>query len=204
MSEKLTKKQQMILDFLKQEIRKNGYPPSIREICTSVGLSSTSTVHSHLESLERKCYIKRSPSKNRSIEILEDRFYVNNSSEIVNIPILGKVTAGEPIFAVEDFEESFPLPLYVVGNDRCFMLRVKGESMIEAGIYDKDLVIIKQQETAENGDIVLALVEDSATIKRFFKEKGHIRLQAENPFFEPIIVKELTILGKVIGLFRKF
>ncbi len=199
----LTPKQEQIFNFLKSEIRKKGYPPSVREICDAVSLSSTSTVHSHLEALEKKGCIKRSPAKNRSIEILESDFY-NNAKDFVNVPIVGEVTAGIPILAVENIEDYFPIPVDYVHNDAVFMLKVKGDSMIEAGIFDKDLVLVRQQPTANNGDIVVALLEDSATVKTFYRENGHIRLQPENPAFEPIITKDVSILGKVIGLFRRF
>lgn len=202
MYEKLTVKQQMIFDFLKNEIRLKGYPPSIREICNFVGLSSTSTVHSHLSTLEKKGYIKRSPSKNRSIEVLEDDFY-NNLRSIVNVPILGKVTAGLPILAVENIEGSMPVPLDTVNDDMCFFLRISGDSMIDAGIHNKDLVLVRHQPYAENGDIVVALLDDSATVKTFYKEKDHVRLQPQSPYFDPIIIKDVSIIGKVIGLYRK-
>lgn len=202
MSEKLTVKQQMIYDFLKEEIRTKGYPPSIREICAVVGLSSTSTVHSHLETLERKGYIKRSPSKNRSIEILEEDFYAPMRG-VINIPIVGKVTAGEPILAVENIEGTFPVPSEYINDYTCFFLRIAGDSMINAGIHNKDIVLVRQQSYADNGDIVVALLDDSATVKTFYKEKDHVRLQPESPFFDPIITRDVTIIGKVIGLFRK-
>lgn len=203
MSALLTAKQQLILDFLKSQIRKKGYPPTVREICDAVGLSSTSTVHAHLETLERKGYIRRSPTKNRSIEILEDDFY-GYSRELVNVPIVGQVTAGVPILAVENIEGSFPIPVEYVNNDTVFMLSVKGDSMIEAGIHNRDLILVKQQPTANDGDIVVALLDDSATVKTFYKEKDHVRLQPANSAFKPILTREVIILGKVTGLFRKF
>ncbi|MCL2593593.1 MAG: transcriptional repressor LexA [Defluviitaleaceae bacterium] len=205
MAKQITKKQQAVLDYLKQEIRNTGCPPSIREICAQMGLKSTSSAHLYLENLEKRGYIQRFKSKNRSLKILEPGFYGNSSlNETVNVPVLGKVTAGVPIFAQEEYEEVFPMPTSMVGNSRCFMLRVSGESMIEAGICDKDLVLIKEQQTATNGDIVLALLEEEATIKRFFKDGKKIKLQAENPLFEPIIVDDVKIIGKVVGLYRNF
>jgi len=202
--EGLTSKQEQVFSFLKKEIKNKGYPPTVREICLAVDLRSTSTVHAHLESLERKGFIKRSPTKNRSIEILEDNFY-GFTEEYVNVPIIGQVTAGAPILAQENIEGSFPLPLeYLPGNcDEVFMLRIKGDSMIDAGIHDKDLIIVNKQPVANNGDIVVALLEDSATVKYFFREKRHIRLQPANEAFEPVLVRDCTILGKVIGLYRK-
>lgn len=203
MAEPLTTKQQLIFDYLKKEIRQKGYPPAIREICKAVELRSTSTVHSHLESLERKGYIRRSPSKNRSIEILEHDFY-RSSDEFVNVPIVGKVTAGQPILAVENIEDTFPIPIDYIKNDTVFMLKVSGDSMIDAGIFNRDLILIRQQQDANNGDIVVALLDDSATVKTFYREKDHIRLQPENPAYEPILTKDVSILGKVIGLYRRF
>ena len=199
----LSVKQQLVLDFLKKEIKKNGYPPTVREICDSVGLSSTSTVHSHLESLERKGYIRRARAKNRSTEILEENFY-NNGKELVNVPILGDVAAGVPILAEENIEDTFPIPLDHVKNDTCFMLHVKGDSMIDEGIFDGDLVLVRQQQTATNGDIVIALLDDSATVKTFYREGGNIRLQPANKAFSPMIMKDCEILGKVIGLYRRY
>ncbi|NLL71448.1 MAG: transcriptional repressor LexA [Epulopiscium sp.] len=203
MSNKLSEQQKKILDFLKQEILNKGYPPSVREICEAVGLKSTSTVHGHLERLEKKGYIRRDPTKPRAIEILDESF-IGNRRELVNVPIIGKVTAGEPILAVENIEDYFPLPIEYVNNDTVYMLRVQGDSMIEAGIYDHDQILVRKQHTAENGDIVVALIEDSVTVKRFFKESNYIRLQPENPTMAPIILQEVNILGKVIGLFRRF
>lgn len=203
MAGSLSNKQQMILDFLKKEIKQNGYPPTVREICDAVGLSSTSTVHAHLETLERKGYIRRSPTKNRSTEILEEDFY-GNARELVNVPIVGQVAAGVPILAEENIEDTFPIPIDYVKNDTCFMLHVKGDSMIEEGILDGDLVLVRQQQTASNGDIVIAMMEDSATVKTFYRENGHIRLQPANKAFTPIIVKDCEILGKVIGLYRRY
>ena len=199
----LSAKQQLILDFLKQEIKRNGYPPTVREICDAVGLSSTSTVHAHLESLERKGYIRRSPTKNRSTEILEEDFY-NNGREIVNIPIVGDVAAGTPILADENIEDTFPIPVDHVKNDTCFMLHVKGDSMMDEGILDGDMVLVRQQQTASSGDIVIALIDDSATVKTFYREAGHIRLQPANEAYSPMIMKDCEILGKVIGLYRRY
>lgn len=199
----LGNKQKQIYEYIKEEIKMKGYPPSVREICDAVDLKSTSTVHGHLDRLEKKGYIRRDATKPRAIEIMEDDFY-NNRRELVNVPIVGKITAGEPILAVENIEDTFPIPIEYVNNDTVFMLNVKGESMIEAGIFDKDLILVKQQHNADNGDIVVALIDDSATVKRFFKEKDHIRLQPENASMSPIIVQQVSILGKVIGLFRRF
>ncbi|NMA83060.1 MAG: transcriptional repressor LexA [Epulopiscium sp.] len=199
----LSEQQQNILNFLKQEILNKGYPPSVREIGEAVGLKSTSTVHGHLERLEKKGLIRRDPTKPRAIEILDESF-IGNRRELVNVPIIGKVTAGEPILAIENIEDYFPLPIEYVNNDTVYMLRVEGNSMIDAGIYDHDQILVRKQQTAENGDIIVALIEDSVTVKRFFKETNHIRLQPENPAMSPIILQEIDILGKVIGLFRRF
>ncbi len=196
-------KQLEILEFMKSEIKTKGYPPSVREIGNAVGLRSTSTVHGHLDRLEKLGYIRRDPTKPRAIEIMEENFY-NNRRELVYVPIIGKITAGEPILAVENIEDTFPLPVEYVNNKNVFMLEVKGTSMINAGIHDKDLILVEEQPNAENGDIIVALLDDSATVKRFFKEKDHIRLQPENDTMSPIIVDSVSILGKVIGLFRKF
>ena len=201
MYEDLSQKQIEILEFIKMEIQKKGYPPAVREICNGVSLKSTSTVHSHLEKLEHKGYIRKDPTKPRAIEVL-DRFDMPNKN-VVNVPIVGKVTAGQPILAVENIEDTFPVPKDLVDENNVFMLRIQGESMIDAGIYDGDFVLIKQQSDAINGEIVVALLGDSATVKRFFKEKDYIRLQPENQFMSPIITKDVKILGKVIGLFRK-
>ena len=201
---KLSAKQQLILDFLKKEIKQNGYPPTVREICNAVGLSSTSTVHAHLESLERKGYIRRSPTKNRSTEILEEDFYSRMGRELVNVPIVGNVAAGVPILAEENIEDTFPIPVDHVKNDTCFMLHVKGDSMMDEGIMDGDLVLVRQQQTASNGDIVIALIDDSATVKTFYREAGRIRLQPANSAFAPMIMKDCEILGKVIGLYRRY
>ena len=202
MSEDLKGKSQEILDFIKQQQMEKGYPPSVREICEAVGLKSTSTVHGHLDRLEKKGYIRRDKTKPRAIEILDEDALFFSSRDLVHVPILGRVTAGQPILAVENIEDTFPLPSQYLPNSDVFMLRVQGESMIGAGIFDGDQVIVKKQEYAENGDYVVALLEDEATIKTFYREKGYIRLQPENPSMEPIITRDVRILGKVIGLFR--
>ncbi len=198
---KITAKQQEILEYIKENILKKGYPPAVREICEAVNLKSTSSVHSHLETLERNGYIRRDPTKPRAIEILDDEFALTRR-EMVQVPMIGTVAAGQPILAQENIEDYFPIPANLLPNAEIFMLRVKGESMIEAGIYDGDRVIVEQTKVADNGDIVVALVDDSATVKRYYKEKGYYRLQPENVSMSPIIVNELEILGKVIGLFR--
>ncbi|AMM92697.1 transcriptional repressor LexA [Peribacillus simplex] len=203
---KLSKRQQDILDFIKEEVRQKGYPPSVREIGEAVGLASSSTVHGHLSRLESKGLIRRDPTKPRAIEILnlEEANNIPKAS-VVNVPLLGKVTAGMPITAIENIEEYFPLPESMVPHDdHVFMLEIMGESMIEAGIHDGDYVIVKQQSSANNGDIVVAMTEDDeATVKRFFKEPDYIRLQPENSNMEPIILRDVSILGKVIGLYRQ-
>ena len=200
--EPLSDKQQQILEFIKQRILEKGYPPAVREICQAVHLRSTSSVHSHLETLERKGYIRRDPTKPRAIEIIDDEFNLSRR-EIAHIPIVGTITAGEPILAVENVEDYFPIePGLIHYKKDTFMLHVRGNSMINAGIFDGDLVIVERQTTADNGEIVVAMIDDSATVKRFFKEKDHYRLQPENDSMEPIIVSELTIIGKVIGLYR--
>lgn len=199
---KITKKQSEILEFIKNEILNKGFPPAVREICEAVHLKSTSSVHSHLETLEKNGYIRRDPTKPRAIEIIDDNFNLVRR-EVVNVPIVGHVAAGEPILAVENIENYFPIPAEFMPNVQTFMLTVKGESMINAGIFDGDQILVQQQSTAKNGDMVVALVDDSATVKTFYKEKGHYRLQPENDSMEPIIVEgELKILGKVIGVFR--
>lgn len=201
----LTEKQQLILDFIKSEVKTKGVVPSIREICTAFGLSSTSSVHVHLESLEKKGYIRRKEAKPRNIEILENNFYNNtNFSEIVNVPIVGKVSAGSPAFAEENIEDFFPLPVNYLKNNDAFMLKIDGNSMIGAGINNKDLVLVNKQNYAENGDIVVALLEDETTCKRFFKKDDKIILKPENDEYNEIITKDVIILGKVIGLFRTF
>ena len=195
-------KQWEIYEFLKSYTERKGYPASVREICEAVSLRSTSTVHGHLKRLEKKGMIKRDPSKPRALEIAELSM---PKKEMINIPIIGKITAGLPILATENIEDTFTLPLDFIKHDReLFMLRVSGESMVNAGIRDNDLAIIESAQTAINGDIVVALIEDSATIKRFFKEKDHIRLQPENDAMDPIIVDDCMILGKLVGIFRSF
>ncbi len=203
---KLSKRQQEILDFIKHEVKTKGYPPSVREIGKAVGLASSSTVHGHLSRLESKGYIRRDPTKPRAIEILEPEETASIPKQhSINVPLVGKVTAGSPITAIENIEEYIPLPeSFAPSGEQIFLLTVTGDSMIEAGILDGDYIIVRQQQTANNGDIVVAMTEDDeATVKRFFKEKDYIRLQPENPTMEPIILKNVTILGKVIGVFRR-
>jgi repressor LexA len=201
---KLSKRQQDILNFIKKEVQDKGYPPSVREIGEAVGLASSSTVHGHLARLESKGLIRRDPTKPRAIEIRDMEDEMTPRISAVNVPIIGKVTAGQPITAVENVEDYFPLPdRYVAPDEQVFMLEVMGDSMIEAGILDGDYVIVRQQQSANNGDIVVAMTEDDeATVKRFFKEKDYIRLQPENSTLEPIIVRNVSILGKVIGVYR--
>lgn len=198
---KISKKQEEILEYIKSELLSKGYPPAVREICEAVHLKSTSSVHSHLETLEKNGYIRRDPTKPRAIEIMDDTFNLTRR-EVVNVPVIGRVAAGTPILAEENIENYFPIPMEFMPNEKTFLLSVKGESMINAGILDGDYVLIKQQSNAENGDMVVALVEDGATVKRFFKEEGVYRLQPENDFMDPIIVESVEILGKVIGVFR--
>ena len=200
---KISTKQQEILDYIKENILQKGYPPSVREICEAVKLKSTSSVHSHLETLEKNGYIRRDPTKPRTIEILDDTFGLSRR-ELVNVPIIGQVAAGQPILAEENIEGYFPVPPEYLHNQPTFMLKVKGDSMVNVGIFDGDLILVEEQPTAANNEIVVALVDDSATVKRFFKENGHYRLQPENDFMDPIIVDQVSILGKVIGLFRSF
>ena len=201
---KITQEQSEILEYMKNEILNRGFPPSVREICEAVHLKSTSSVHSHLETLEKNGYIRRDPTKPRAIEIVDDNFNLVRR-ETVNVPIIGKVSAGQPLLAVENIDGYFPIPSEYMPNNKTFMLVVQGDSMINAGIFNGDYVIVEQQQTAENGQKVVALVEDSATVKTFYKEDGHIRLQPENDTMEPIIVEQdqfFQILGKVIGVFR--
>lgn len=198
---KITAKQQEILEYIKSCILSKGYPPAVREICEAVHLKSTSSVHSHLETLERNGYIRRDPTKPRAIEIMDDDFALTRR-DVVNVPIIGTVTAGEPILAEENIIDYFPVPVEMLPNLPTFMLKVHGESMINAGIYDGDTVIVAQQPTAENGEIVVALLDDGATTKRFYKENNHYRLQPENDAMSPIITDHVQILGKVIGLVR--
>ncbi|MCL1698089.1 MULTISPECIES: transcriptional repressor LexA [unclassified Lysinibacillus] len=201
---KVSKRQEAILEFIKEEVRSKGYPPSVREIGEAVGLASSSTVHGHLARLEQKGLIRRDPTKPRAIEILEPEDSIQKQ-QVIHVPLVGKVTAGSPITAVENIDEYFPLPdIYGTSEDQLFMLEIMGESMIEAGILDGDLVIVKQKATADNGDIVVAMTEENeATVKRFFKEKNHFRLQPENVTMEPIIVDQVSILGHVVGLYRR-
>ena len=200
---KISTKQQEILEYIKAQILERGFPPAVREICEAVSLKSTSSVHSHLETLEKNGYIRRDPTKPRAIEILDDTFNLTRR-EVVNVPLVGRVAAGEPLLAQENIENYFPIPMEFMPNKQTFMLTVKGESMINAGILDGDMVLVEQDHTASNGDMVVALVEDGATVKTFYKEEGVYRLQPENDYMEPIIVKEVSILGKVIGVFRFF
>lgn len=203
---KLSKRQHDILDFIKQEVKTKGYPPSVREIGEAVGLASSSTVHGHLARLEAKGLIRRDPTKPRAIEILElEEESIIPKRKVINVPLVGKVTAGIPITAIENVEEYFPLPEHLASYEQqVFMLEIVGDSMIEAGIHDGDYVIVRQQNIAHNGDIVVAMTdENEATVKRFFKEADHFRLQPENSSLQPIILQNVTILGKVIGLYRE-
>ena len=201
---RISKKQQEILDYMKNEILNRGFPPSVREICEAVNLKSTSSVHSHLEALEKNGYIRSAATKPRAIEIIDDNFNLVRR-EVVNVPLVGTVAAGQPILAVENIDAYFPIPAEYMPNEQSFMLTVKGDSMINAGIFDGDQVLVKQQATAENGDMVVALIDDSATVKTFYKENGYYRLQPENDNMEPIIITgNLQILGKVFGVFRFF
>jgi repressor LexA len=203
---KMSNRQNAILEFIKNEVREKGYPPSVREIGEAVGLASSSTVHGHLDRLEKKGLIRRDPTKPRAIEILnDDEVLFNFTSSVRQIPLVGKVTAGIPITAVENIEEYFPLPVHMVGDQPVFMLSVMGDSMIEAGIHDGDYVIVRQQPTANNGEIVVAMTEENeATVKTFYKERDHIRLQPENSTMQPLRLQHVSILGKVIGLIRSF
>lgn len=202
MTVELTPREAAILSFIKENIKQKGYPPSVREIGESVGLRSSSTVHSYLKRLEEKGLLRRDPVKPRAIEVLDP--YRVKENGLAYVPVLGRVAAGTPVLAVENQSDVFPLPASFTGEGEFFMLTVKGESMIEAGILEGDLLIVRKQETATNGDIVVALIDEEATVKRFYKENDHIRLQPENRFLKPILVREVTILGKVIGLIRKF
>ena len=200
---KISAKQEEILEYIKSQILERGFPPSVRDICEAVHLKSTSSVHSHLETLEKNGYIHRDPTKPRAIEILDDSFNFNRR-EMVNVPVIGYVAAGEPLLAEQNIENYFPIPMEYMPNKQTFMLKVHGESMINAGILDGDLVLVEQSSVADNGDIVVALLDDSATVKRFYKEEGIFRLQPENDALEPNIVRDLQIMGKVIGVFRFF
>lgn len=201
---KISKKQSEILEFIKSEVLQKGYPPSVRDICEAVALKSTSSVHAHLETLEKNGYIRRDPTKPRAIEIVDDNFNLTRR-ELVNVPLVGTVAASQPLLAVENIDSYFPIPQEYLPNKQTFLLRVKGESMINAGIFDGDDVLVAQQQDAKNGDMVVALVDDSATVKTFYREKDHIRLQPENDSMDPILVYgDLKILGKVIGVIRFF
>lgn len=208
----LSKREKAILRFIEKQVKENSYPPSVREIGKAVGLSSTATVHGYLAKLEQKGYIKKENQKGRTLKLLKSEngktpsqegkdFY--SGKELVEVPVIGKITAGAPILAVENVTDTFPIPVDFVGNSESFMLTVRGESMIEAGILNGDYILVKKQNTANNGEIVVALIEDEATVKTFYKEKDHIRLQPENSTMDPIIVPNCEILGKVIGVFRK-
>lgn len=208
----LNNREKAILKFIEKQVNKNGYPPSVREIGKAVDLKSTATVHGYLASLEKKGYIKKESQKGRTLKLLKggaDNNQISfdkevySSREMVDVPVIGKITAGEPILAVENVTDTFPIPLDFVGTGESFMLTVRGESMIEAGILNGDYILVRKQNTAQNGEIVVALIEDEATVKTFYKEKDHIRLQPENSTMDPIIVPNCQILGKVSGVFRK-
>lgn len=209
----LNKREKSILRFIEKELNENGYPPSVREIGKAVGLKSTATVHSYLNRLEETGHISRQDKKGRTLQLLKGgKIYkphpvehknVYAGKEMVEVPVVGRITAGAPILAVENITDTFPIPLDFIGNSDCFMLTVRGESMIEAGIMNGDFILVKKQNTAENGQIVVALIDDEATVKTFYKEKDHIRLQPENSTMDPIIVPNCEILGKVAGVFRK-
>ena len=198
---KMSPKQKEILEYIKSQILDRGFPPAVRDICEAVHLKSTSSVHSHLETLEKNGYIRRDPTKPRAIEILDDSFNFLRR-EMVNVPVIGRVAAGEPILAQQNIEDYFPIPVEYMPNKQTFMLSVKGESMINVGILNGDIVLVEQKDNADNGEIVVALIEDGATVKTFYKEEGVIRLQPENDTMDPIIVEDAQILGKVIGVFR--
>lgn len=198
---KITNKQKEILEYIKEIILTRGYPPAVREICEAVNLKSTSSVHSHLETLEKNGYIRRDPTKPRAIEICDDSFQMVRT-EMVSLPVIGQVAAGQPILAEENIESYFPVPADIVPSGESFVLKVKGDSMINVGIYNGDQIFVNSCNSASNGEMIVALVEDSATVKTFYKEDGHIRLQPENDFMDPIIVDDCQILGKVFGVFR--
>lgn len=198
---KISAKQQQILDYIKEEILEKGYPPTVREICEKVGLRSTSSVHSHLNTLEENGYIRRDPTKPRAIEIMDDEFGLTRR-EMTNIPVIGRVAAGEPLLAVENIKNYFSLPTEFLPNCETYILEVKGESMINVGFFEGDYLIIEKNNVAKNGDIVVALIDDSVTVKRFYKENGYIRLQPENDTMDPIIVDDCTIVGKAFALYR--
>ena len=204
--EKLTPKQNVILDILKQLIAKNGYPPTVREIGKKANLSSPATIHFHLKQLEKKGYIEQGSNKNRTLKLLVPNEYEETNQDIINVPLLGKVTAGSPIEAIETPDELFSLPAYLYSDKKeIFTLKVSGDSMINVGIYDGDILVVERKNTANNGETVVAMNEENeVTVKTYYKEDGYFRLQPENDFMEPIILKEVTILGKVIGLYRKF
>jgi repressor LexA len=192
-----------ILEFIRKEVKNKNYPPSVREIGEAVGLSSSSTVHAHLAKLESKGYIRRDPSKPRAIELLNEDFPAAFIPDIVSVPMVGHVTAGQPILAEQNIEDYFPLPKSMIHNDTVFLLRVRGDSMVNAGIVDGDFVIVRQQSTANNTEIVVAMLDGEATVKRFYKEKNQIRLQPDNDFYEPIYSSDISVIGKVIGVFRQ-
>lgn len=198
---KISTKQREILEYIKAQILERGFPPAVRDICEAVNLKSTSSVHSHLETLEKNGYIRRDPTKPRAIEILDESFNFTRR-EMVNVPLVGRVAAGEPLLAEQNVENYFPIPMEFMPNAQTFMLTVKGESMVNAGIFDGDMVLVEQRNYARNGEMIVALVDDGATVKTFYKEEGVIRLQPENDFMDPIIVPDCQILGKVIGVFR--
>ena len=198
---KISKKQSEILEYIKEQILEKGYPPAVREICEAVHLKSTSSVHAHLETLEKNGYIRRDPTKPRAIEICDDSFQLVRN-EMTSIPIIGTVAAGQPILAAENIEGYFPVPVDMVPNAETFILKVKGDSMINAGIFSGDQIFVERTNVARNGDMVVALVDDSATVKTFYKEQGHVRLQPENDTMDPIIVNECSIIGKVFGIMR--
>lgn len=200
---KITQKQSDILEFIKSELLSKGYPPTVRDICNAVNLKSTSSVHAHLETLEKNGYIRRDPTKPRAIEIIDENFSLTGR-EIVNVPIVGRVAAGEPLLATQNIENYFPIPMEFMPNNDVFILEVKGESMINVGIFEGDWIVVEKKNTARNGEIIVALVDNSATVKTFYKEDGHIRLQPENDTMDPIIVPDCKILGKVISLYRRF
>ncbi|MCI9074282.1 MAG: transcriptional repressor LexA [Dorea sp.] len=200
---KISAKQKEILEYIKAQILERGFPPAVRDICEAVHLKSTSSVHSHLETLEKNGYIRRDPTKPRAIEILDDTFHLLRR-EVTNVPIIGRVAAGEPILAEQNIQNYFPIPMEMLPNNQTFLLEVRGESMINAGILDGDMILVEERQTASDGEMIVALVEDEATVKTFYKEDGYIRLQPENDFMDPIIVDDVVIIGKVIGVFRFF
>lgn len=203
MHSQLSEREEAIMAVIKKNLRDKGYPPSVREIGQEVGLSSSSTVHGYLKRLEEKGFIRRDPTKPRALEVL-DHEQTNNNPDFTYIPVLGRVAAGLPILAVENKDETFPLPLSFTGSGEFFMLTIKGDSMIEAGIFENDMVLVRRQQSADNGDIIVALLEDEATVKRFYKENNHVRLQPENSAMAPILTRNVAILGKVVGLIRKY